>query len=177
MYGDPTRTRSSNASANETQRNALSIPIPATSHEDTAIYALDGFDSFQEPLGYMSNASGNLRGDEYPMYHLIDPDNCHVLREIVYLNAVPQEITPNDFTKGAWLADLESAEVGGAGNTDIGFALQATPGASAVFPETAVDLRCPECDAYITGATHFSTPWTQLQSQGIDIYQGDSHSL
>ncbi|CDI97348.1 zinc finger protein 236 [Echinococcus multilocularis] len=145
MYGDSTRARSSDASANETQRNALSIPIPAASHEDTAIYALDDFDSFQEPLGYMSNAGGNLRGDEYPMYHLIDPDNCHVLKEIVYLNAVPQEITPNDFSKGAWLADLESAEVGGVGNTDNGFALQATPSASAAFPETAVDLRCPEC--------------------------------
>ncbi|KAL5969535.1 hypothetical protein TSMEX_002733 [Taenia solium] len=145
MFADSTRSRSANECANGTQRNAISFPIPALSHEDTAIYSLDDFESFQEPLGYISNGSGNLRSDEYPTYQIIDPESCHVLREIVYLNAVPQEIPSNDLGKGAWLADLESAEINGVGNTDVGFVSQTAPGGSISLPETAVVLHCREC--------------------------------
>lgn len=145
MFADSARSRSANECAAGTQRNAVSIPIPAISHEDAAIYSLDDFESFQEPLGYISNASGNLRGDEYPTYQIIDPENCHVLREIVYLNAVPQEIPSNDLGKGAWLADLESADISDVGNADVGFVSQTAPGASVSLPEAAVALRCLEC--------------------------------
>ncbi|KAL5108961.1 hypothetical protein TcWFU_005434 [Taenia crassiceps] len=162
MFEESARSRSANECANETQRNAISIQIPAIPHEDTAIYSLDDFEGFQEPLGYISNGSGNLRGDEYPTYQITDPDNCHVLREIVYLNAIPQEIPSNGLGKGAWLADLESTEVSDVGNANAGFVSQAAPGASVSLSETAVAPQCPECGYF---NTHHLVPLRNLRAR------------
>lgn len=130
MY--PTFLHASNShSYNET----ATLPVP--SHEETTVYALNGFETFSKPVGYTCNASAGFRQDEYPTCHVLDPDGCQVLKEIVYLNSTPEEIPTT--------VDLDSCNVNGFADASVKYTHQVSSDASDALCTSTYGHFCPEC--------------------------------
>ncbi|KAM7533437.1 hypothetical protein Aperf_G00000128131 [Anoplocephala perfoliata] len=113
---------------------ATTLSVP--SHEGTTVYALDSFETFNKQVGYSCNAGVSFRQNNFPTCHVLDPDSCQILKEIVYLNSAPQEIPS---------VDLESGNVNDFANVNVGYAHQVESGASDALSISTYGHFCSEC--------------------------------